>query len=73
MAVLVPLTAVVERGQLRGVFVVDANQIAELQYVTLGNVNGQSVEVLSGLQAGEKLIAVPGDRELGGKKIASRP
>ena len=64
---------VVERGQLRGVYVVDANQIAQLHYVTLGNASGENVEVLSGLQAGEKLIAAPGDRELGGKQIASRP
>ena len=64
---------VVERGQLRGVFVVDANQIAQLRYVTLGQPSGEKVEVLSGLQDGEKLVAAPGDRELGGKQIAPRP
>jgi RND family efflux transporter MFP subunit len=72
-AVLVPRNAIVERGQLRGVFVVDANQIAQLRYVTLGNPSGQNVEVLSGLQVGEKLVASPGDRELGGRQIAPRP
>jgi RND family efflux transporter MFP subunit len=72
-AVFVPRTTIVERGQLRGVFVVDANQIAQLRYVTLGNSSEQNVEVLSGLQVGEKLVASPGDRELGGKQIAPRP
>jgi len=72
-ALLVPRTTVVERGQLRGVFVVDANQIAQLRYVTLGNPSGENVEVLSGLQDGEKLVAAPGDRDLGGKQIAPRP
>ncbi len=72
-ALLIPRTTVVERGQLRGVFVVDAKQIAQLRYVTLGQPSGEKVEVLSGLQDGEKLIAAPGDRELGGKQIAPRP
>ena len=72
-ALLIPRASTLERGQLRGVFVVDANQIAQLRYVTLGKVTGEQVEVLSGLQQGEKLVAAPGDRDLGGKQIASRP
>ena len=70
---LIPRTTVVERGQLRGVFVIDANQVAQLRYVTLGKASGEKVEVLSGLQDGEKLIAAPGDRDLGGKQISPRP
>jgi RND family efflux transporter MFP subunit len=69
---LIPRTSVVERGQLQGVYVLDANQIVELRYVTLGKSAGEQIEVLSGLQDGEKLIAVPGGRELGGKRIALR-
>jgi RND family efflux transporter MFP subunit len=69
---VIPRSAVVERGQLQGIYVIDANQIAGLRYVTLGNADGQQVEVLSGLQDGERLIATPGDRELGGKRIATR-
>jgi RND family efflux transporter MFP subunit len=72
-ALLIPRTTIVERGQLRGVFVIDAKQIAQLRYVTLGMASGEKVEVLSGLQDGERLIAAPGDRELGGKQIAPRP
>ena len=69
---LIPRTSVVERGQLEGVYVLDATQIAGLRYVTLGKSTGEKVEVLSGLQDGEKLVAAPGDRELGGKRIAIR-
>ncbi|HET6144245.1 MAG TPA: efflux RND transporter periplasmic adaptor subunit [Candidatus Acidoferrales bacterium] len=72
-AVFVPRTAIIERGQLRGAYVVDANQIAQLRYVTLGDTSGEKVEVRSGLQVGEKLVAAPGERELGGKKVAPRP
>jgi RND family efflux transporter MFP subunit len=69
-ALLIPQAAMVERGQLQGVYVVDANGRAGLRYVTLGKTAGQQVEVLSGLQEGEKIVAAPGDRELGGKQIA---
>jgi hypothetical protein len=70
---LIPRTAIVERGQLRGVYAIGADQIVQLQYVTLGNASGENMEVLSGLQDGERLVAAPGDRELGGKQIAPRP
>ena len=72
-ALLIPRSAVVERGQLQGVYVLDAEQIAGLHYVTLGRTSGQQVEVLSGLEGGEKIIATPGERELGGKRIVARP
>ena len=69
MALMVPRTAVVERGQLRAVFVVDSGNVAALRYVAAGNPLGQEVEILSGLQAGERIVIAPGDRELAGKLI----
>jgi RND family efflux transporter MFP subunit len=69
-AVLIPQAAVAERGQLQGVYVVDAKRMSELRYVTLGKADGQQVEVLSGLEDGETIVAAPGTRELGGKQIA---
>jgi RND family efflux transporter MFP subunit len=72
-ALLIPRTAIVERGQLQGVYVLDSEQIAGLHYVALGRATGQQVEVLSGLEGGEKIIAAPGERELGGKRIVVRP
>ena len=71
-ALLIPQASVVERGQLQGIYVLDANQIASLRYVSLGQSAGEQIEVLSGLQDGEKLVAAPGDRELSGKRIALR-
>ena len=68
-ALMVPPAAILVRGQLQGVYVVGLNRIAELRYVTLGKAAGQQVEVLSGLQDGEKLVAAPGERELNGKQI----
>lgn len=72
-ALMIPQSSIVERGQLRGVYVLDASRIAELRYVTLGGAADQTVEILSGLLDGEQFIAAPGNRDLSGKQIAGRP
>jgi RND family efflux transporter MFP subunit len=72
-ALLIPRSAIAERGQLEGVYVLDASKIAELRYVTLGKISGDAIEVLSGLQPGETIVAAPGNRELGGKRIVEQP
>jgi RND family efflux transporter MFP subunit len=72
-ALVIPSTALVERGQLQGVYVLGAGEIAELRYVTTGQPSGGQVEILSGLEGGERLVGAPGSRELGGKRIAIRP
>jgi RND family efflux transporter MFP subunit len=69
-ALFIPAMAIVARGQLQGVYVIDANRMSGLRYVTLGRTAGQQVEVLSGLEDGENIVAAPGTRELGGKQIA---
>jgi len=68
-ALLIPRSAVVERGQLQGVFVLDQNRVASLRYVTLGKFSGSEIEVLSGLQGGEWFVANPGERDLSSKRI----
>jgi len=68
-SLLIPRAAVLDRGQLQGVFVLDQNKIAGLRYVTLGKYSGENVEVLAGLQSGERLVAKPGERDLNGKRI----
>jgi len=68
-ALLIPRSAVVERGQLQGVFVLDQNKVANLRYVTLGKPSGSAIEVLSGLQGGERFVANPGRRDLNSKRI----
>jgi RND family efflux transporter MFP subunit len=68
-ALLIPRSAVIERGQLQGVFVLDQNKVASLHYVTLGKFSGAEIEVLSGLQGGESFVANPGDRDLNSKRI----
>ena len=68
-SLLILRTAVVDRGQLQGVFVLDQNKVANLRYVTLGKSSGSTVEVLAGLEDGDRLVAQPGERDLNGKRI----
>jgi multidrug efflux pump subunit AcrA (membrane-fusion protein) len=70
-AILIPRSAVVARGSLSCVYVLDSQGIAQLRYLTLGAPQGDLVEVLSGVSAGEKLVDAPSDRELAGKRIES--
>lgn len=53
---LVPKGAVVERGALTSLWVVERERIARLRLVKLGAVQGGDVEVLSGLSAGETVV-----------------
>jgi RND family efflux transporter MFP subunit len=71
-SLLIPQTAAVERGQLQGVYVLDLNRMANLRYVTLGKTTGAEVEVLAGLQEGERIVAKPGDLDLNGKRIEAQ-
>lgn len=67
--IVVASSAVVERGQLRGVYVVDSNGMAQWRVLTLGRTLGDRVEILSGLSAGDRIVLDPGDRDLGGTRI----
>jgi RND family efflux transporter MFP subunit len=68
-AILIPSSAVVARGSLNCVYVLDDQGIAQLRYITLGAAQGNLVEVLSGVTSGEKLVDSPSDRNLAGKRI----
>jgi RND family efflux transporter MFP subunit len=71
-SLLLPQTAIVQRGQLQGVYVVDQNKIAALRYVTLGKSSGAQIEVLAGIQNGDRIVSQPGDLDLGGKRIEAQ-
>jgi RND family efflux transporter MFP subunit len=71
-AVLVPQNALLHRGQLDAVYVVGKDEIASLRYVTLGKPSAEQVEVLSGLENGERIVAQPGEREFSGKQIGAK-
>ncbi len=56
---LVPKSAVVRRAELTGLYVQAADGKALLRQVRLGRTEGDQVEVLTGLAAGEKVVTDP--------------
>jgi RND family efflux transporter MFP subunit len=69
---VVPETAVVKRGQMEVVMVVREGR-AVLRLVTKGRVKGGRVEVLSGLEAGERVVATGVERVKEGQPVTKKP
>ncbi len=58
-ALSVPTSAVVQRGEVSAVYVVDARGVPRLRQVRLGRVSADRTEVAAGLQAGERVATEP--------------
>ena len=54
-ALAIPRGAILTRGQLQSVFVEDSG-VARLRLITVGSAHGDTIEVLSGLRPGDRLI-----------------
>ena len=55
----VPTSAIVRRAEMTGVYVVDATGAPTLRQVRLGRLSGDTVEVLSGVSAGDRVALDP--------------
>jgi len=66
--ILVPSTAVVERGELTSLFVVGEDRIARIRWVKLGRRFEKDVEVLSGINMGERVL-MDGHRGVDGAAV----
>lgn len=64
--------AVVRRGPLTGVFVVGEDNVARLRWVTLGRLADSGYEVLTGLDAGERVVARPAAELEDGRAVEVR-
>jgi membrane fusion protein, multidrug efflux system len=69
----VPASAVARRGQLTSVFVVDGEGVARLRLVSLGEEQGGRVEVLSGVDSGERIVQRATDEVRDGVRIGPAP
>jgi RND family efflux transporter MFP subunit len=67
-ALLVPATALVERGQLTGVYVV-TDGVLRYRLVHTGRRLGGQVEILSGLREGERIVADETRRAVDGARL----
>lgn len=55
--ITVPRSAIVERGQLTGIYTLNSDSEVLLRWIRLGNENDEEVEVLSGLAPGEMYVS----------------
>ena len=56
---LIPTSAIIHQGQLTGIFLLDADQIARFRLLRTGRTSGALIEVLSGLLSGDHFVVVP--------------
>jgi multidrug efflux pump subunit AcrA (membrane-fusion protein) len=56
---MIPSTAVKYEGQLTGIYLIDAYQIAHFRLIRVGKTFGDKIEVVSGLKDGDAYIVIP--------------
>lgn len=66
---VVAKNAVIERGNLTSVWVVDSQNIARMRLVKVGKTIGDRVEILSGLSAGERVVVSGAGKVSEGVKV----
>jgi RND family efflux transporter MFP subunit len=71
-SITVPTTALIEQGGLDAVLALNGENRAEVRYITVGRNRGNTVEVLSGLQAGNWIL-LHGTLSLAGRVIEAQP
>ena len=65
-AIVLPGTSIVEKGQLCGVYAVNGENIVSYRLVRLGKRYGEGREILSGLQAGDRVITAGVEKAVDG-------
>ena len=68
--VLIPESAIVEQGQLKGIYTIGTGNVAILRWLRLGKTFGNQVEVLSGLSANEQYIVSAEGKLYNGAKVS---
>ena len=71
-ALFVPKSALTTRGELVGLYALDDEGAARLRWIRVGREDGDKVEVLSGLAAGERYVAAPPAELVDGAPVAAR-
>ena len=68
-ALLVPRTAIVDMSGLTGVYIVSGDGNAVFQMIQPGEVQGDMVEAVTGLKAGDKVIVNKHAANIDGRKV----
>ena len=67
--IVVPRKAIIDRGALTSVWVVDKESVAHMRLVKIGKVFGDKVEILSGLTDGERVIGSGAEKVSEGTRV----
>lgn len=67
--ILVPKSAIVNMSGITGAYIVSADGTAVFQMIQLGEMHGDSIEAVTGLKAGDKVIVNNNNARLDGKKV----
>ena len=70
--ILIPLDALITRGQLSGVYTISQNKTALLRWLRLGKTYGDKIEVLSGLNVDEQYIVSAEGKLYNGVKVITQ-
>lgn len=70
--ILIPATAVVWRGQLTGLYILDEENIAHFRLIRIGRAIDDAYEVLSGLADGDRYVVTPPVKLANGSKVEVR-
>ncbi len=68
--ILVPKSAVVEKGELVGIYVVDRDSVIRYRLVKTGRPYGENIEILSGVNPGDNVIVAGAERAIDGGSAA---
>lgn len=68
-AILVPKTAIVDLSGITGVYIVSAEGSAVFQMVQLGDTYEDSIEAVTGLKAGDRVVVSKMDARIDGRKV----
>jgi len=68
-ALTVPASAIINRGQLTFVYIVDAEGRARLRPISVGSADRDRVEVLAGLREGEAIVTSPSPSLADGTRV----
>ncbi|MDR2206019.1 MAG: efflux RND transporter periplasmic adaptor subunit [Flavobacteriaceae bacterium] len=71
--VMIPKSALVENGQLTGIYVVSSQNTAVLRWIKTGKILGDQVEVLSGLKPNETYILSASGKLYNGVRVKKQP
>jgi multidrug efflux pump subunit AcrA (membrane-fusion protein) len=70
---LIPAAAVVPQGQLTGIFIVDDNQIARFRLIRAGRRFDDALEIITGLNEGQRFVLSPPPTLVDGARVEAIP